>query len=105
MEEMFSLYCRNNFSIRAIAKYFTSKAYLTRTGKTFWDPSVIWAMLRNPAYKGTAAFRKTKRVNRIRKTKLAIDRKTLGNNPSSSRDRPKEDWIYIQVPAIIDEKI
>ncbi len=29
-------------------------------GKTFWDRTVIWAMLKNPAYIGKAAFGKTK---------------------------------------------
>jgi site-specific DNA recombinase len=106
VEEAFLLYCKKNFSIGEIAKYFTSKSYLTRTGKTFWERSVIWGMLRNPAYKGSAAFRKTIRVKRNRKTKLALDSKNpLRSELSSSRDRPKEDWIYIEVPIIIDKKI
>lgn len=105
VQEAYTLYCKKDFSIGEIAKHFTSKAYRTRSGKTFWERSVVWAMLRNPAYKGTAAFRKTKRVSRIKKTKLAIDSKNkVSKQPSSSRDRPKEDWIYIPVPAIISEK-
>ena len=63
-------------------------------------------MLRNPAYKGSAAFRKTTRVKRIKKTKLALSSKNpLRSELSSTRDRPKEDWIYIPVPVIIKEKI
>lgn len=30
-------------------------------GKSYWDRTVIWSMLKNPAYKGMAAFGKTKR--------------------------------------------
>ena len=30
------------------------------TGKPAWDRSTIWLMLKNPAYKGTAAFSKTR---------------------------------------------
>ncbi len=106
VKEAYALYCTKNYSIGEIAKYFTKQAYTTRTGKTFWERSVIWGMLRNPAYKGTAAFRKTKRVRSNKKTKLAIESK----NPfvkefTSSRDRPKDEWIYIPVPAIIDENI
>ncbi|KAI9575709.1 hypothetical protein GQX74_015521 [Glossina fuscipes] len=33
---------------------------ITRIGKKGWDRSVIWGMLKNPAYKGQAAFGKTK---------------------------------------------
>lgn len=104
VKEAFSLYCKN-FSIAKIAKEFTNKGYLTRTGRTFWERSVIWGMLRNPAYKGTAAFKKTKRVKRNKKTKLAIESKNpLRSEFSSPRDRPKEDWIYIAVPAIVEER-
>ena len=106
VKEAFSLYCNKNFSIGEIAKHFTNKSYLTRSGKTFWERSVIWGMLRNPAYKGSAAFRKTTRVKRIKKTKLALSSKNpLRSELSSTRDRPKEDWIYIPVPVIIEEKI
>ena len=106
VKEAFSLYCEKNFSIGAVAKYFTTQNYVTRSGKTCWDRSVIWNMLRNPAYKGTAAFRKTKKVRRNRKTKLAIDSKnTFCGELTSSRERPKEEWIYISVPALIDTRI
>ena len=32
----------------------------SRTGKSYWDRTTVWGMLKNPAYKGTAAFGKTK---------------------------------------------
>ncbi len=106
VKEAFKLYCNDGKSIGEIAKIFTKKCYLTKTGRTFWERSVIWGMLKNPAYMGKAAFRKTKRVRRIKKTKLAIESKNpLSSELSSPRDRPKEEWIYISVPAIIDEKI
>ena len=105
VKEAYNLYCKEGKSIGHIAREFTQKGYLTRTGKTFWERSVIWGMLKNPAYMGKAAFRKTKRVRRIKKTKLAIESKhPLRSELSSERDRPKEEWIYIDVPAIIDKK-
>ena len=105
VKEAFYLYCTKQVSIGEIAKIFTQKGYKTRTGLVFWERSVIWGMLRNPAYKGKAAFRKTMRVKRNRKTKLAIESKNpLKSELSSPRDRSKSDWITIPVPAIIDEK-
>ena len=105
VKEAFSLYCEKSFSLAAIAKHFTSQAYLTRTGKTTWERSVIWGMLRNPAYKGLAAYRKTKRVKRNKKTKSSLESKyCLRSELSSPRDRPKEEWIYIPVPAIVNER-
>jgi site-specific DNA recombinase len=38
----------------------TQAGELTRTGKTLWDRSAVWGMLKNPAYMGVAAFGKTR---------------------------------------------
>jgi site-specific DNA recombinase len=106
VKEAFFLYCNKDFGLRQIAKYFTDKAYLTRTGKTFWGSSTISKMLHNPAYKGTAAFKKTKAVKSIKKTKRTKERKKGSYGGfSHKRTRPEEDWIYIPVPAIIEEKM
>lgn len=105
VKEAFHLYSYENYSIGKIAKHLTNKGCLTRTGKATWERSVIWGMLRNPAYKGQAAFRKTKVVKRTKKTKLFIESKgTKSREFTSSTRRPKEDWIFIPVPAIVDEK-
>jgi len=87
-----------------IAKHFTNQAYLTGAGKPVWNRSSICYMLKNPAYKGTAAFRKTKAVRRTKKNKRSIESKNLFSDKSSLQHRPKEEWIYIPVPALIDEK-
>jgi site-specific DNA recombinase len=106
VREAFYLYCTKQLSIGEIAREFTRKQYKTRTGRTFWERSVIWGMLRNPAYCGKAAFRKTTRVRRNKKTKLAIESiRPMRSEMSSPRDRPKTDWITIPVPALIDERI
>lgn len=103
VREMFDLYCDKRLSIGAIAKKFSEKSYHTRTGKTVWERSVIWGMLRNPAYMGKAAFRKTQMVPREKATKLARDRRFYPRKVnSSSRQRPAEEWITISVPQIIE---
>ena len=105
VREAFYLYCTKQLSIGEIAREFTRKQYKTRTGRNFWERSVIWGMLRNPAYCGNAAFRKTTRVRRNKKTKLAIEStRPMRSEISSPRDRPKTDWITIPVPALIDER-
>ncbi len=104
VREAFTLYVVEGLSIGEIARRFTNNEYQTKTGRTFWERSVIWGMLRNPAYKGQAAFRKTKVVKRNRKTKLALESKSPKiTEYSSSRDRNEQDRIYIPVPAIVNE--
>jgi site-specific DNA recombinase len=102
--EMFRRYADDGASIADLARWLTGQGAPTRTGKHRWDRSVVWAMLRNPAYAGTAVFGKTmatsgtpglNRVARLqgRATPRAV--KTV--------DRPREQWLEIGVPAIVDQ--
>ncbi len=101
---MFRRYTEDQMSIGELARWLTGEGIPTRTGKDRWDRSVIWAMLKNPAYVGRAGFLKTGFTDR----RPAINRKARLQGRSISRhyatyDRPKEEWITIAVPAIIDE--
>jgi site-specific DNA recombinase len=104
VRRVFELYTRQFKSIGAIARQLTEDQIPSRTRKGHWDRSVICDMLKNPAYIGKAAFRKTRQVQRKKMTKQSRDR---GGYPkralSSHADRPQEEWIFIPVPAIIDE--
>ena len=102
--EMFRRYADGGATIADLARWLTSQGVATRTGKHRWDRSVIWGMLRNPAYQGRAVFGKTQiiheqpglnRVARLqgRTTPRAV--KTV--------DRPREEWTEIAVPAIVDQ--
>ena len=102
--EMFRRYADDGSCIADLARWLTGLGVPTRTGKNRWDRSVVWAMLRNPAYAGRAVFGKTmatsgtpglNRVARLqgRTTPRAV--KTV--------DRPREEWLEIPVPAIVDE--
>ena len=102
VRRVFQMYCQDKLSIGAITKKLNSEEIPTKMQKGIGERSVVWSILRNPAYYGQAAFRKTISVDRIRPTKLARDNSFYPKNPkSSSRDRDKKDWIYIPVPSII----
>jgi len=60
VREVFDRYVAEGVSIGELARWLTDRGIPTRTGKQVWDRSTIWAMLRNPAYRGQAAFGKTK---------------------------------------------
>ncbi len=78
---------------------------LTKSGKTKWDRSVIWGMLQNPAYKGQAAFGKTRSGPMRERLRPQRNGSMQPRNPVSTYDQPQEDWLYIPVPAIIDEAL
>ncbi len=59
VRQVFDSYTREHCSMRAIARHLTEQGIPTRTGKGCWERSVIWAILRNPAYCGRACYGKT----------------------------------------------
>ena len=102
--EMFRRYADDGASIADLARWLTSQGAPTRTGKSRWDRSVVWAMLRNPAYAGRAVFGKTMAISES----PALNRVARLQGRSVPRavktvDRPKEEWTQIPVPAIVTE--
>jgi site-specific DNA recombinase len=78
----------------------------TRTGKSYWDRGTLWGLLGNPAYMGKAAFGKTEAVQASKLLRPVRGRATIPRRPKSSyRKKPKEQWIYIDVPAIIPAEL
>ena len=60
-------------------------------------------MLRNPTYQGTACFGKTRRARRQRVTRPLRLRGGAASRDSANHERPREEWMEIPVPAIVDE--
>jgi len=98
--EMFTV---KHFSIGAITRSLNERAIGTRTGDSRWERSTVWAMLRNPAYIGKACFGKTERKPRQRITRPLRQRGGYCKRSSANQERPKQEWIEINVPVIIDE--
>src|SRR5262249_30318477 len=102
---VYELYTQQRLSINAIARLLNERAIPTRTGKSRWERSTVWAMLRNPAYKGTAAYGKTELRPRQRITRPLRQRNGLPSRDSANHERPRADWIPIPVPALLSEEI
>jgi len=100
---IFRLFTDERWAIGAIARHLSVIGIPTRKGKENWDRSVIWAILRNPAYYGKACFGKTESVERTKVTRLLRQKGGYSPRSSANRERPREDWIEIPVPAIISE--
>ena len=61
-------------------------------------------MLRNSAYRGIAYFGKTHTVPRSRITRPLRLRGGAASRNSANQERPREDWIGIPVPALVNEE-
>jgi len=93
---------RERATIGEVCRRLMAAKELTKTGRTQWDRSVVWAILKNPAYIGEAAFGKTKAG--AMRTRLGAQRgRSLEPRRASTHfDVPREEWITIPVPAIVE---
>jgi site-specific DNA recombinase len=99
---VYERYTVQGLSIGAITRLLNAQGVPTRKRITRWERSVVWAMLRNPAYKGTACFGKTKSAIRQRITRPVRLRGGIAPRESAHHERPREEWIEIPVPAIVN---
>ena len=105
VRQLFEWVGREGLSIGEVRRKLVSQGIPTRCGKSYWDRTTIWGMLKNPAYKGTAAFGKT-RVGELR-PRLRAQRNGCGQprKAYSTYDVPPDQWIHIPVPAIVGEDL
>ena len=105
IRQIFDWVGRERATIGEVCRRLTAAGVLTQTGKTVWHRATVWGMLKNPAYKGIAAFGKTKVDSR--RTRL---RPIRGASPQPKRDYSTysvdtQEWISVPVPAIVDENL
>jgi site-specific DNA recombinase len=104
VEEVFRLYTQEGYSIAGLTRWLNERQVLTCTGKCRWERSTVWAMLRNPAYKGIACFGKTEGKPRERITRRLRQKGSYAEPSNAHRDTPRNTWIEIPVPALVDEQ-
>ena len=88
-------------SIGEIVRELNALPVPTRRGTGRWERTTVWAMLQNPAHMGKAAFGKTEATER-RRLQRPIRGKSVPPRRAKSahRDKPKAEWITIDVPPI-----
>jgi site-specific DNA recombinase len=104
VRQAYALYTQEGFSIGDVTRRLNEQGVPTKKRGAPWERSTVWAMLRNPAYKGTACFGKTKLAARQRTNNRSL--RLRGGMPirvSATRESPREQWIEIAVPALIEE--
>ena len=101
VRQVYCLYTEEGWSIGAIVRWLNAQGIPTCRGKSLWERTTVWAMLRNPAYQGTACFGKTERAERQKVTRLLRRRGGFSFRSSANKERPRKEWIAIPVPAIV----
>src|SRR5215207_3481904 len=90
-------------SIGEVCRRLRQQGCPTRSGKSTWDRTTVWGLLKNPAYAGTAAFGKT----RIGPMPARL-RPVRGGSEQPRRahavyDVAPGEWISVPVPPLVDE--
>jgi site-specific DNA recombinase len=105
IRQVFDWIGRDRLTIGEVCRRLTQAGERTWTGKTVWDRSAVWGMLRNPAYMGTAAFGKTRQEPLRPRLRAQRGRALQPRRAVSTVDVPCEDWFSIPVPAIVEPDV
>lgn len=105
VRQIFGWVGQDRCSIGEVCRRLNAAKEKTRTGKTVWDRKTVCDMLKNPAYKGYAAFGKT-RVEPLRpRLRAQRGRSMQPKRAVSTHQVPPEEWMSIPVPALVNEAL
>ena len=96
---------RDRLTLGEVCRRLTQAGEVTRTGKTVWDRSVVWGMLKHPASMGTAACGKTRQEPRRPRLRPQRGRALQPRRAVATVDVPPEDWFSIPVPALVAPEV
>jgi site-specific DNA recombinase len=105
VRQVFEWVGQERLSIGEVGRRLQEQGIPTRTGKTYWDRTTVWGMLKNPAYKGTAAFGKTQAGPWTPPLRPQRGHPEQPKRAARTADVPADQWIYIPVPALISEAL
>jgi site-specific DNA recombinase len=100
---VYQMYTIEGLSIGEITRRLNSEGVPPRRASR-WERSVVWGVLRNPAYRGCACFGKTRISARTRVMRPQRRRGTTTPSSTAGHQRPREEWIEIPVPALVTEE-
>ena len=105
VQQVFQWVGRERCSTREVCRRLHKAGIRTRSGKRTWDRTTVWGMLKNPAYKGTAAYGKTKQGPMKPRLHTQRNSQEHPKRPKSVTDLPPEKWLWIPVPPLVDEAL
>jgi site-specific DNA recombinase len=105
VRQIFEWVGKEGVTIGEVCRRLAKAGEKTRKGKQLWDRSVVWGLLKNPAYIGEAGFGKT-RIGPLRpRLRGHRGRPFQPRRANSVFDVASEQWIRIAVPALIEREV
>lgn len=105
VQQMFEWVGRDRVSLAEACRRLEQKGLMTRSGDLAWDSSTVWGMLKNPAYKGLAAYGKTRKTDMHQKLRQAKGAPEHPRKVRTKVDLDENQWISIPVPILISEEL
>ena len=105
VRQIFHWVGQDRLSIGEVQRRLTKQAVPTATGKYWWDRTTIWGILKNPAYKGMAAYGKTRIGPRKPQLRPQRGDPEQPRRNYSTYNVSRDKWIYIPVPAIVSNSL
>jgi site-specific DNA recombinase len=105
VRQVFQWVGQERATIGEVVRRLTAAVEHTRMGKTVWDRTTVWDMLKNPAYAGMAAFGKTRAGPLGPRLRAQRGRPLQPRRAVATRDTPPESWLHIPVPPLVDAAV
>ena len=102
VQQIFGWVGQERCTISEVCRRLQQAGVRTQTGKAYWNHKTIWDMLKNPAYKGEAAFGKTRSGPLDPRLRAPKGRPSQSKRGYSPKNVPQEEWITIAIPALVD---
>jgi site-specific DNA recombinase len=105
VRQIFEWVGRDRISIGEVRRRLQKQGVPTQSGKAYWDRTTVWGVLKNPAYKGMAAYGKTRTGPMKPHLRTQRGDPEQPHRPYSTSVVPVDQWHYIPVPAIVSEAL
>ena len=96
---------RQRLSLADVCRRLADEATASPRGKGWWDRTTVWGLLKNPAYRGQAAFGKTHAGDLRPRLRAQRGRTLTPRSGRSTYDVPAVEWLSIPVPALVSEAL
>jgi len=91
-------------TVRQILKRLNAGPWLPRSGRHAWSPSVVHHILTDPIYVGTAYANRYAYAPPTKPRRSGQGGPGTGGTATCRRLRPREQWIAIPVPALVEQE-
>jgi len=105
VRQVFTWVGQERLSINAVCRQLQDASERTRSGKTVWDRTTVWDMLKNPAYAGEAAFGKTRAGPPLPKLRAQRGRPLQPRRAVAVTDVAPDGWIRVPVPPLVSGEL